>query len=67
MNPRHVTAAFAIGYVHYVSDGAVTLNVNRIRTWAHRGRVRRVGTDPSGFALYDLTDIVKMSGVSLDG
>lgn len=55
---RHVTAALAIAYMHYVTNGAVTLTVGQIRVWAHRGHVKRVGTDPSGFALYDLDDIV---------
>ena len=58
-NPRHVTAAFAIAYMHYVTNGAVTLTVGQIRVWAHRGRIRRVGTDRSGFALYSLDDIVQ--------
>lgn len=57
-NPRHVTAAMAIAYVHYVTDGRVTLNVNLIRVWSHRHGLR-VGTDPDGYALYDLDAIVK--------
>lgn len=55
---RHGTAAFAIAYIHYVTDGAITLNVNLIRVWAHRGEGFRVGTDPSGFALYDVDKIL---------
>ena len=55
---RHVTAALAIAYMHFATNGAVTLTVGQIRVWAHRGHVKRVGTDPSGFALYDLDDIV---------
>lgn len=58
MNPRHVTAAVAIAYVHFITDGTVTLNVNRIRVWSHRHNLRR-GTDPDGYALYDLDQIVR--------
>lgn len=58
MNPRHVTAAFAITYIAYCTDGYLTLSVNLIRTWTTRGHVRRVGTDPDGFALYDLDSLV---------
>jgi hypothetical protein len=59
MTARHVTAGFAIAYVHFVTDGAVTLTVGQIRVWAHRGHIKRVGTDLSGFALYDLDGIVR--------
>ena len=61
MNPRHVTAAFAIAYMHYVTDGATTLTVGQLRVWAHRGHINRVGTDPSGYALYDLDGIIRHS------
>jgi hypothetical protein len=57
-DPRHVTAAFAIAYVHWVTNGATTLTTNRIRVWAHRDR-GRVGTDPDGYALYDLDKILE--------
>jgi hypothetical protein len=59
MNPRHVTAAFASAYIHYVTEGRVTLTVNRLRVWAHRGKIQRVGTDHDGYALYDLDDVIK--------
>lgn len=58
MTRREGTAAFAIAYVHFVTDGAVTLTVGQIRVWAHRGHVKRVGTAPDGFALYDLDGIL---------
>ena len=56
---REGTAAFAIAYIYKMTDGATTLNVNQIRVWAHRGHVRRTGTDPSGFAIYNLDDIIR--------
>lgn len=59
MTARHGTAAFAIAYVHFVTDGAVTLTVGQIRVWAHRGHIKRVGTAPDGFALYDLDAIAQ--------
>lgn len=61
MNPRHVTASFAIAYMHYVTEGATTLTVGQLRVWAHRGHIHRRGTDPHGFALYDLNDILRHS------
>lgn len=59
MNPRHVTAAFAIAYVHYVTDGQTTLTVGQIRVWATRGHIQRVGTAHDGYALYDLNGILR--------
>lgn len=56
-NARHVTAAEAIAYVHYLTDGRVTLNINLIRVWAHRDNAR-VGSTRNGFALYDLEKII---------
>lgn len=64
MSARHVTAAFAVAYVHYVTEGRVTLTVNQIRVWAHRGHVARVGTGPDGFALYSLDDILSRPQVA---
>lgn len=64
MSARHVTAALAIAYMHFTTDGAVTLTVGQIRVWAHRGHVKRVGTAPDGFALYDLDDIIRRSQAS---
>lgn len=58
MNPRHVTAAFIIVYVHYCTGGKITLTINQIRVWAHRNKITRVGTDPDGFALYDLDQVL---------
>ncbi|MCW2759053.1 MAG: hypothetical protein JWO46_2799 [Nocardioidaceae bacterium] len=52
-----VTAQFAGAYLAYLGV-AKPPSVNTIRTWVWRGKVTRVGTDPSGYALYDLTDIV---------
>lgn len=58
MNPRHVTAAFAGAYLHYI--GATNPpNVNLIRQWAHRKHITRVGTDSAGYALYDLDSIIR--------
>lgn len=59
MNPRHVTAALAIAYIHWTTDGDTTLTVGQLRVWACRGHISRVGTDPTGFALYDLNDIIR--------
>ena len=65
-NPRHVTAALAAAYLAYVAmpfggearDEVVTVNL--IRSWAHRGHVRRVGKHPvTHHALYDLEDIMR--------
>ena len=57
MNGRHVTAHFAGMYLGFI--GAPTApSVDTIRHWVHRGRVRRVGTDEWGYALYDLTTVV---------
>lgn len=61
MNPRHVTAALAIAYIHFVTDGTTTLTVGQLRIWTHRGHITRVGTDPSGYALYDLDGIIRHS------
>lgn len=58
-DPRHVTAGFAIAYVHFVTAGTTTLTVGQLRIWAHRGHITRVGTDPDGFALYDLNQILE--------
>lgn len=58
MSSRHVTAPFAVTYAYWVTDGAVTLTVSQIRVWAHRGHVRRMGTDAAGLALYSLDDIM---------
>lgn len=65
-NPRHVPAALAAAYLAYVAmpfDGGAAkevITVNLIRSWAHRGYVRRVGTHPvTRHALYDLEDIVR--------
>jgi hypothetical protein len=59
MNPRHVTASFAIVYIHHVTNGHTTLTIGQLRIWAHRGHIHRVGTDQNGFALYDLTDVIR--------
>jgi len=64
-NPRHVTAQLAVGYLAYVAmpyphAAKEVITVNLIRSWAHRGYVRRVGTHPvTRHALYDLEDIVR--------
>lgn len=57
MNGRHVTAHFAGFYLGYLGVNPAP-SVNLIRSWAHRGKVRRVGTDEWGYALYDLTQVV---------
>lgn len=55
---RRVTAHFAGFYLGWL--GAVPApSVNLIRQWAHRGKIRRAGTDEWGYALYDLTDVVE--------
>lgn len=56
---REGTAAFAIAYVHYVTDEKVTLTVEQIRTWARRGYITRVGKDPDGFTLYNIDKIIE--------
>ena len=56
-HPHHVTAAFAIQYVLWHRGGQIT--VDQLRQWCRRGHVNRVGTDPTGFALYDLASIVR--------
>lgn len=54
---RHVTAQFAGVYLAFLGvDNPPSIDV--IRHWKHRGHVTRVGTDPQGHALYDLTTIV---------
>ncbi|MFC5268450.1 hypothetical protein ACFPJ1_40630 [Kribbella qitaiheensis] len=64
-NPRHVPAALAAAYLAYVampfaSDPKTVVTVDLIRSWAHRGYVRRVGTHPvTRHALYDLEDIMR--------
>jgi len=64
-NPRHVTAALAAAYLAYVamplhSEAREIVTVGLIRSWAHRGYVRRVGTHPvTRHALYDLDDIMR--------
>jgi hypothetical protein len=51
------TAAFVIAYVA-ACDGP-TLTVDQLRQWKRRSHIRRVGTDPSGFAVYDLDDVLR--------
>lgn len=51
------TAAFVIAYLAAI-DGP-TLTVDQLRQWKHRGHIRRVGTDPSGYAVYDLNDVIR--------
>lgn len=65
-DPLHMTAALAAVYLAYIADGQTegprrkVITVGLIRSWAHRGYVRRVGTDPSTRqALYDLADITR--------
>ncbi len=58
MSTRHVTAAFAGAYLAYLGVENPP-SVNLIRSWAHRKKIRRVGTDPTGFALYDLDSIIQ--------
>lgn len=64
-NPRHVTAALAAAYLAAVtvvgdSQPREVITVALIRSWQHRGHVRRVGTHPvTRHALYDLEDIVR--------
>jgi hypothetical protein len=64
-NPRHVTAQLAAAYLAYVAmpfprQAKEVVTVNLIRSWAHRGYVRRVGTHPvTRHALYDLEDIMR--------
>ncbi len=55
---RPATAHFAGFYLGWLGADPAP-SVNLIRQWAHRGKVRRVGTDEWGYALYDLTDIVE--------
>lgn len=55
---RAVTAHFAGFYLGWVGANPVP-SVNLIRQWAHRSKIRRVGTDEWGFALYDLTDVIE--------
>lgn len=57
MNGRHVTAHFAGFYLGFIGADPIP-SVDLIRKWTQRGRVKRVGTDPWGYALYDLDDIV---------
>lgn len=54
---RTGTAAFVIVYI--ASIGGPTLTVDQLRQWKRRGHIRRVGTDPSGFAVYDLDDVLR--------
>ena len=58
MDGRQVTAHFASFYLGWIGANPIP-NVNLIRTWAHRNKVNRVGTDQWGYALYDLTEIVE--------
>lgn len=58
MNGRHVTAHFASFYLGWLGVEHPP-TVALIRKWTQRGHVRRVGTDPEGYALYDLTDIIE--------
>lgn len=64
-NPRHVTAQLAVAYLAYVAmpfpqQAQEVITVARIRSWVHRGYVRRVGTHPvTRHALYDLEDIMR--------
>ncbi len=57
MNARHVTAHFAGFYLAYCGAQPAP-SVNLIRSWAHRGKVQRVGTDEWGYALYDLDQVI---------
>ena len=54
---RTGTAAFIIAYIAAV-DGP-TLTVDQLRQWRTRGHIRRVGRDPSGYAVYDLDDVLR--------
>ena len=54
---RAGTAAFIIAYIA-TCDGP-TLTVDQIRQWKRRGHVRRIGTDPNGYAVYDLDDVIR--------
>jgi hypothetical protein len=64
-NPRHVPAALAAAYLAYIAmpfggEAREVVTVDLIRSWAHRGHVRRVGTHPiTRHALYDLEDIMR--------
>lgn len=64
-NPRHVPAALAAAYLAYLAmpfpaEARAVVTVDLIRSWAHRGHVRRVGTHPvTHHALYDLEDIMR--------
>lgn len=58
MNSRHVTAHFAGFYLGWMGVDPAP-SVDLIRKWAQRGHVTRVGTDPSGFALYSLDHVVE--------
>lgn len=64
-NPRHMTAALAAAYLAAItaegdSKPREVITVNLIRSWVHRGYVRRVGKHPvSHHALYDLDDIMR--------
>lgn len=51
------TAAFVIAYIAAMEGP--TLTVDQIRQWRRRGHVRRVGTDPAGYAVYDLNDVLR--------
>lgn len=55
--PHHVTASFAIRYILWCRGKQITLD--QFRQWCSRGHVTRVGTDPAGYALYDLIDVVE--------
>lgn len=55
---RWVTAHFIGFYLGWI-DASPVPSVNLIRQWAHRGKIRRGGTDEWGFALYALTDAVE--------
>lgn len=62
MNGRHVTAHFAGFYLGWLGVNPQP-SVNLIRSWAHRGKVQRVGTDEWGYALYDLTQVVEYARI----
>ena len=55
---RWVTAHFAGFYLGYLGADPIP-DVNLIRQWAHRQKIRRRNrNDQWGFALYSLTDVI---------
>lgn len=44
-----------------VIEGASPVMASTIRTWAHRGKVRKYGLNAEGKRLYDLDDIIRLA------